>query len=78
MAAMTRNDQPKAALSPVFAHGEASKPRVRQPQSPLTVWAGVAGAGVLGLLVFNGLSSGREARAQASSSSAWRRVTPRT
>ncbi len=65
MAAMTRNDQPQAALSPVFAHGEASKPRVRQPQSPLTVWAGVAGAGVLGLLVFNGLSSGREARAQA-------------
>lgn len=65
MAAMTRNDQPKAELSPVFARGEASKPRVRQPQSSLTVWAGVAGAGVLGLLVFNGLSSNREARAQA-------------
>lgn len=61
MAAMTLKD---TAISPVFAHGEAARPRVRQPQSPLTLWAGIAGAGVLGLMVFNGLSSSREARAQ--------------
>ena len=64
VAAMTPKDQSKTPLSPVFAHGEAARPRVRQPQSPLTLWAGFAGAGVLGLLVFNGLSSSREARAQ--------------
>ena len=64
MAAMTPIDQPKAPLSPVFAHGEAARPRVRQSQSPLTLWAGFAGAGMLGLLVFNGLNSSREARAQ--------------
>ncbi len=64
MAAMTLKDQPRAALSPVFAHGETARPRVRQTQSPLTLWAGFGGAGVLGLLVFNGLSSSREARAQ--------------
>lgn len=67
VAEMTQKDQPKAALSPVFAHGNAARPRVRQPQSPLTLWAGFAGAGVLGLLVFNGLNSSREARAQPAS-----------
>ena len=61
---MTPKHQPNAPISPVFAHGEAARPRVRQPQSPLTLWAGFAGAAVLGLLVFNGLSSSREARAQ--------------
>lgn len=65
MAAMTPKDQPQPHLSPVFEHGVASRPRVRQPQSPLTLWAGFAGAGVLGLMVFNGLSSSREARAQS-------------
>jgi len=65
VAAMTPKDQPQPHLSPVFEHGVASRPRVRQPQSPLTLWAGFAGAGVLGLMVFNGLSSGREARAQS-------------
>jgi len=52
------------ALSPVFAHGEAARPRVQAPNSPVTLWAGVGGALVLGFFVFNGLSSGREAKAQ--------------
>ena len=61
---MTVKQQPPAELSPVFAHGEAARPRVRQPQSSWSLWAGVLGAGVLGVMVFNGLSSGREAQAQ--------------
>ncbi len=61
---MKANDKTPADMSPVFARGEAARPRVRQPSSPLTVWAGLGGAAVLGLMVFNGLSSGREARAQ--------------
>lgn len=61
---MTVKQQPPAELSPVFAHGEAARPRVRQPQSSWSLWAGVLGAGVLGVMVFNGLSSGREAKAQ--------------
>ena len=61
---MKAKDKTPADLSPVFAQGEAARPRVRQPQSPLTLWAGLGGAAVLGLMVFNGLNSGREARAQ--------------
>jgi len=61
---MKINDPNPQTLSPVFAHGEAARPRVQAPDSPLTLWAGVGGALVLGFLVFNGLSSGREARAQ--------------
>ena len=64
VAAMTLKQQPPADLSPVFAHGENARPCVRQPQSSWTLWAGVVGAGVLGVMVFNGLSSGREAQAQ--------------
>jgi type IV secretion system protein VirB10 len=65
---MTRKD-PVASdlspdLSPVFAHGEKARPRVQAPSSPVTVWAGLIGAGLLGLMVFNGLSSGRQAHAQ--------------
>jgi type IV secretory pathway VirB10-like protein len=61
---MTRKDPNPEALSPVFAKGEAARPRVRAPDSPMTLWAGVGGALVLGFMVFNGLSSGREAKAQ--------------
>ena len=61
---MTRKDQTPQALSPVFAKGEAARPRVQAPDSPMTVWVGVGGALVLGFMVFNGLSSGREAKAQ--------------
>ncbi|PZQ51997.1 MAG: hypothetical protein DI570_24760, partial [Phenylobacterium zucineum] len=59
VAAMTRKTQISNDASPVFAHGEATAPRVRQPSSPVTVWAGVVGAGVIGFMVFNGLSEGR-------------------
>jgi type IV secretory pathway VirB10-like protein len=54
----------KSDLSPVFARGAAARPRVQAPDSPVAVWAGVGGAALLGLLVFNGLSAGREAQAQ--------------
>lgn len=60
MSGKTPND-----LSPVFARGAASAPRVRAPNSPVTLWAGLGGAAVLGFMVFNGLSSSREAHAQA-------------
>jgi type IV secretion system protein VirB10 len=65
---MTRKDisQEPGELSPVFARGETIRPRVQAPSSPVTVWAGLVGAGVLGLMVFNGLSSSRQAHAQTS------------
>jgi type IV secretion system protein VirB10 len=67
---MTRKDQTPAelappGLSPVFARGAKARPQVQASDSPWTVWAGLAGAAVLGVLVFNGLSSGRQAHAQA-------------
>ena len=52
-------------LSPVFAHGLKARPQVRQPQSSWSLWAGVAGSLVLGVMVFNGLNGSRQARAQA-------------
>jgi type IV secretory pathway VirB10-like protein len=66
---MTRKDQTPAdlsapGLSPVFARGASARPQVQAPDSPWTMWVGLAGAAVLGVMVFNGLSSGREARAQ--------------
>lgn len=66
---MTGKDpQPKPSstpdVSPVFAHGEAATPRVRAGDSSWSLWVGLGGAAVLGFLVFNGLSNGREARAQ--------------
>ena len=61
---MTRKDPDPQTLSPVFAKGVSTRPRVQAPDSPMTVWAGVGGALVLGFMVFNGLSSGREAKAQ--------------
>jgi len=64
VAAMKAKDPAPADLSPVFARSEAVRPKVRQADSPLTVWAGVVGAGILGLVVFNGLSSSRQAHAQ--------------
>lgn len=51
-------------LSPVFARGAGRAPRVRAPNSPVTLWAGLGGAALLGLMVFNGLSAGRDAQAQ--------------
>ncbi len=61
---MTAKDQKPETLSPVFAHGVATRPRVRAPEQSWTVWAGLVGAVVLGLMVFNGLSNGRQAQAQ--------------
>jgi len=71
---MTRKEPDPAGLSPVFAKGEAARPRVQAPDSPMTVWMGVGGAIVLGVMVFNGLSSGREAKAQTQPAAA--AVTP--
>ena len=65
VAAMTDKDPQGGAISPVFAHGEAARPRVQAPDSPLTLWVGVVGAGILGFVVFNGLSGARQAHAQA-------------
>lgn len=65
---MKRKDQTPAELSPVFARG--AHPQVQAPDSPWTVWAGLAGAAVLGVFVFNGLSSGREAKAQTTQTQA--------
>lgn len=61
---MTRKDPNPEPLSPVFAKSVTARPRVQAPDSPMTLWAGVGGAVVLGFLVFNGLSEGREAKAQ--------------
>jgi len=61
---MKTKDQSPADLSPVFARSAKARPKVEAPDSPWTVWAGFAGAAVLGVLVFNGLSSGRQAHAQ--------------
>jgi type IV secretion system protein VirB10 len=65
---MKPKDQTPAELSPVFARG--ARPQVQAPDSPWTVWAGLAGAAVLGVFVFNGLSSGREAKAQTTQAQA--------
>jgi len=65
VAAMTRKTELSAQqLSPVFARAAKARPRVQQPDSPWTVWAGFAGAAVLGVVVFNGMSASREARAE--------------
>lgn len=61
---MMRKPPTPSPESPVFARSAAARPQVKAPDSPWTVWAGIAGAAVLGVLVFNGLSSSREARAQ--------------
>lgn len=58
------NDKTPADLSPVFAHGQAARPRVQAPDSPMTLWVGVIGAGVLGFIVFSSLSGARQAKAQ--------------
>ena len=50
-------------LSSVFERNDWVRPQVSQPSSPWTVVLGVAGAGVLGALVFTSLSSGRQAHA---------------
>ncbi|WP_293454840.1 type IV secretion system protein VirB10 [Phenylobacterium sp.] len=60
---MTRKEPPKE-VSPVFARAATAAPRVRAGESSWSLWAGVAGAGVLGFMVFNGLNSGRMANAQ--------------
>ena len=60
----TTPSPPNPEFSPVFARGQAARPRVQAPDSPLTLWVGVVGAGVLGFMVFNGLSGARQAKAQ--------------
>jgi type IV secretion system protein VirB10 len=50
-------------LSPVYERSEWARPQVSQPSSPWTVVLGVAGAGLLGALVFTSLSSARGAHA---------------
>jgi type IV secretory pathway VirB10-like protein len=50
-------------LSPVYDRSEWARPQVSQPSSPWTVVLGVAGAGLLGALVFTSLSSARGAHA---------------
>jgi type IV secretion system protein VirB10 len=52
-----------ADLSPVFAR--EPRPQVSQPSSPWTVVLGLAGAAVLGVVVFTSLSSARQAHADA-------------
>ena len=61
---MMSQDETPAALSPVFTHSPTAQRRVKAPDSPWTVWIGMIGAVVLGIMVFNGLASGRGARAQ--------------
>lgn len=61
---MNRKAKIPVADSPVFARSVAARPKVQAPDSPWTVWVGMGGAAVLGLMVFNGLSAGREAHAQ--------------
>jgi type IV secretion system protein VirB10 len=73
---MTRKDQTPAELSRVFARGASARPRVQAPDSPWTLWAGLAGAAVLGLFVFNGLSGSREARAQTATTPVPKVSTP--
>ena len=57
-------DKQTPQLSAVFARAEKLRPRVEQPDNPWTVPLGIAGAAALGLMVFAGMSAGREARAQ--------------
>lgn len=73
---MTRKDQTPSDLSPVFARGATARPQVQAPDSPWTVWVGAAGAAVIGVMVFSGLSSGREAHAQAAQPPAPKAATP--
>jgi type IV secretion system protein VirB10 len=60
---MTPNDQSPGDLSPVYERSQWARPQVSQPSSPWTVVLGVAGAGLLGALVFTSLSSARDAHA---------------
>jgi len=57
-------------LSAVFERNEWVRPQVSQPSSPWTVVLGVAGAGLLGLLVFTSLSSARQAQASTAAAKA--------
>jgi type IV secretion system protein VirB10 len=57
-------DDPKPLdASPVYERSEWARPQVSQPSSPWTVVLGVAGAGLLGAMVFTSLSSARDAHA---------------
>jgi type IV secretion system protein VirB10 len=60
---MTPNDQTPLDASPVYERSEWVRPQVSQPSSPWTVVLGVAGAGLLGVMVFTSLSSARGAHA---------------
>jgi type IV secretory pathway VirB10-like protein len=57
---MTSLDKERPAdLSAVYARSDWVRPQVSQPSSPWTVVLGVAGAGLLGVVVFTSLSSAR-------------------
>jgi type IV secretion system protein VirB10 len=64
------HDHPSADLSPVYERSEWARPQVSQPSSPWTVVLGVAGAGLLGALVFTSLSSARGAHASTATTTA--------
>lgn len=64
------NEKTPADLSPVYARSEWVRPQVSQPSSPWTVVLGIAGAGVLGAVVFTSLSSARQAHATTSATTA--------
>ena len=60
---MTPDRIDPADLSPVYERSEWVRPQVSQPSSPWTVVLGIAGAGLLGAMVFTSLSSARGAHA---------------
>lgn len=61
---MTQETDHSQAENPLYARAEALRPQVRQPNSEWTVVVGIAGAAVLGVVVFTTLSHGRTAHAQ--------------
>jgi type IV secretory pathway VirB10-like protein len=73
---MTPLDKNPDDLSPVYARNEWVRPQVSQPSSPWTVVLGIAGAGVLGVVVFTSLSSARQAHATPAATAAASTATP--
>lgn len=67
---MTPDSKDPTDLSPVYERSEWVRPQVSQPSSPWTVVLGVAGASVLGVLVFTSLSSARQAHASTQAKTA--------
>ncbi len=50
--------------SPVFERAQRIRPQVTQPNSPWTLFLGLGGVAMLGVVAFTTLSNGREAKAQ--------------